>query len=307
MHLVIEPSPDWAASPNVDNPIWTLTFASQDTVGFVYATVRDVYGNYVMPSHNAVWFSRDTAVVWVTHGRDSLGEGVLHNTRAGGSAIVGACDSSIQSCDSFVVNAPYPYPGCTLTVAVGHAGPPLDTLRAEVGDSIRLTVLAGTLTEPRIWSTPGELRWVLYPAPDTIRVAIPAPSAAADWLFCPLSQGHATLNVWSEHADCWLNLPVLVTEIAAIGRARDAASGSGPGPLLRIGGLCLTIPAGAVKAEVRGFDLRGRIMWCRTILLGAQPHLLAEAVPGLTVVQMRWLARDGHEVSRQATTLEQAR
>jgi len=46
-HMVLEGTADMSVSPNNDNPLYSLTLTSRDTISYAYAIVRDLYGNFV--------------------------------------------------------------------------------------------------------------------------------------------------------------------------------------------------------------------------------------------------------------------
>jgi hypothetical protein len=77
-----------------------------ETTRSVYAVIRDPYGNFVAFSNPTVWTSRDTAIVRVTGGNASLGEGILMRPTPGavGQAyVVAQCNSDPTLKDSVLV------------------------------------------------------------------------------------------------------------------------------------------------------------------------------------------------------------
>ncbi len=76
-HLSLEPTADASASPHKDNPEDSVLIAGNATNAFVYAVIRDKYGNFISASQNTGWLSRDTSVVTAGDGQKSLGQGVI--------------------------------------------------------------------------------------------------------------------------------------------------------------------------------------------------------------------------------------
>ncbi len=93
-HLIIESSSDWWSSPNADNPIDSVTFGYTDSVQYVYAVLRDTFGNFVDFSTNVVWASRDSTIATAAKGIVSLGEGRLIRKGTLGTGIIVAFDNA---------------------------------------------------------------------------------------------------------------------------------------------------------------------------------------------------------------------
>jgi fibro-slime domain-containing protein len=101
-HLVIESSPDWRSCPNTDNPIDTVYFGYTDSVQYVYAVLRDTFGNFISFPTNITWISRDTAIATAAKGIVSLGEGRLIKKGTLGAGTIVAADNT-GKIDSTVV------------------------------------------------------------------------------------------------------------------------------------------------------------------------------------------------------------
>jgi len=92
--LVIEPTPVSTASPNRDNPAGSLIFASSDSVRFLYAVLRDAYGNWLGPCTKTEWLSFDTSVVKIEGGDTAMGEGRITRTGMNGQTAIAAWSGS---------------------------------------------------------------------------------------------------------------------------------------------------------------------------------------------------------------------
>jgi hypothetical protein len=104
-HLVIEPDPNWQASPNRDNPIDTLLLPSAQTIRSVYAIVRDTFGNFVEYSTSTDWKSEDTSIAVVYNGLTSLGEGIVTPRGFGQTRIIARRRDSLGWADTVTVRS----------------------------------------------------------------------------------------------------------------------------------------------------------------------------------------------------------
>ena len=75
--LVLEANQDWQLSPNTAVPIDSVTLSNIETYRSVYAMIRDSLGNFVAYSQLTDWISRDTALVQVSDGIRSVGQGIV--------------------------------------------------------------------------------------------------------------------------------------------------------------------------------------------------------------------------------------
>jgi hypothetical protein len=76
-HLVLEPDSKLETSPNKDNPADSVVIPSTEAYRFVYAVLRDQFGNYIGPSLNTAWQTALTDVVTAADGQKSIGQGVI--------------------------------------------------------------------------------------------------------------------------------------------------------------------------------------------------------------------------------------
>ncbi|MBD3343749.1 MAG: fibro-slime domain-containing protein, partial [Chitinivibrionales bacterium] len=209
-HVVIEPTPDPFVSPNMDNPIYSVTLTSWDTISTVYAILRDSLGNYVAPLTQADWAAEDTAIAWAGDGIVDFGEGIIIRRADEGATqvVVWNADSSMSDTIDIVLND---IVYTALRLVVKHQGlRDIDTLimrtdqdttlyalgqRSDNGqwDNIRVTWNAGTL--PVAPAAPGfDDAWTFSPGGlDTgvisIAVLDPAGNPVSDQLTAIFTPG----------------------------------------------------------------------------------------------------------------------
>ncbi|MBD3346511.1 MAG: hypothetical protein GF401_15765, partial [Chitinivibrionales bacterium] len=190
-HLVIEPTPDPNVSPNQDNPIYSVTLTSWDTISTVYAIMRDSLGNYVAPSSETDWSAEDTAIAWAADGIVDFGEGIVIRRADEGNTEVIAwnADSSLSDTIDVVLND---IVYTTLRIVVNHQGlKEIDTLVMRTDQDTTLYAL-GQRSDNGQWDNI-RVNWNA----GTLPVSPAAPGFDDNWVFGPddLDTGRITISV----------------------------------------------------------------------------------------------------------------
>jgi len=189
-HLVIEPGSNPMSSPNSNNPAGTITLSSRDTVRYVYAVLRDQFGNFVSFSTSTDWNSLDTALITADDGITTVGEGrMIRISRSGGqTSLIGQSNA---------------YPGFADTVSVVLSTISYDSLRVVINDTTRIErlemrtdqdttlLVQGLRSDNGLWeSVPAT--WVLSPGLSTQPAA---PTSSSEWSFTPANTGAGWIRV----------------------------------------------------------------------------------------------------------------
>jgi hypothetical protein len=90
-HVVIEASPT-IRDLNNDDPLTSLVIRSEQTLGYVYAILRDSYGNFVGYSNPTKWNSLDVTIVTADTALTNIGEGIVKRVADKGLTKVIATD-----------------------------------------------------------------------------------------------------------------------------------------------------------------------------------------------------------------------
>jgi hypothetical protein len=90
-HMVIEASPT-IRDLNNDDPLSSLVIRSEQTLGYVYAILRDSYGNFVGYSNPTKWNSLDVTIVTADTALTGVGEGIVNRVADRGLTKVIATD-----------------------------------------------------------------------------------------------------------------------------------------------------------------------------------------------------------------------
>ena len=181
-HLVLENDPRMEASPHKDNPDTLVQIPSSVKYGFVYAVIRDLYGNYIQASQHTAWTSLDTAVVTVADGQKSQGEGVI-------ARAVSAPRDRAQ-----VIAASLDYPGLrdtttalvlqyyyvALRIVTGGGPAPITGLVMNTNQDTTLMV-QGQRSTDSVWEYVSA-KWESSPG---LSIVPAAPATAQSWTFSP--------------------------------------------------------------------------------------------------------------------------
>ncbi len=192
-HVVIEANPDKSFSPNFDAPLDTLVLTPKDTIGLVYAVLRDRFGNYVDPSTDNTWNIFDTTLARAENGSISIGQGFVYRVSDGitklslGSGIAGL----VKSRDTCVVNI-LKYYYLSLRIDDSLMLPITDTLKASTSDIVTLYA-EGLRSDTKKW----EIVAVDWALDGSLRATPTAPSRQPHWIFTPDStgQGHIMISM----------------------------------------------------------------------------------------------------------------
>jgi fibro-slime domain-containing protein len=187
-HVVLEAKPGSSASPNADDPVGITVFGPADTVHYLYAVLRDAYGNFVANYQSGTWKSLDSSVVKAASGVAANGEGVI--TRKGNAGdtkiIVHSADFSL-----------------TDTAEVQLNNITYDSLRIVTNDSVAISGLALRTDQDTTLLVEGKRSdthaWE-YVAADwsilgTVTTNPPAPKSAMTWTIVPTDTGTGKIIV----------------------------------------------------------------------------------------------------------------
>jgi hypothetical protein len=256
-HLVIEASPDSTISLNQDNRLGSIGFSCNQTFRTVYAIIRDIFGNYVSHSEQAIWQSRDTSISEVTPGEPLLGEGIV-KCKKYGHAWIFAQDSSLGTAifDSVLVECAGPCPRLYRLQIVKDDSVPLDSLTLSLGSSVTLRAQAVRVDSAErvdvsaYWTFSSNLHQASV-APDSL------PSYTHSWIFSPLDTGSGWIRI-HVHSENAKPDSIWVTVVPA-----TRANYRGGNPVLKImlGIHSFSVPRDTKTFSISGFDLRGRLLF----------------------------------------------
>jgi hypothetical protein len=181
-HVVIEAKPGSSSSPNADDPVGLTVFGPTDTIHYLYAVLRDAYGNYVANYQSGTWKSLDSSIVKAASGVAVNGEGVI--TRKGNA---GDTKLVVHSADFSLTD----------TAEVQLNNITYDSLRIVTNDSVAISGLVlrtdqdttllveGKRSDTHAWEYVAA-DWSLL---GTITTNPPAPKSAMTWTIAPTDTG----------------------------------------------------------------------------------------------------------------------
>ncbi|MBD3320389.1 MAG: hypothetical protein GF350_04755 [Chitinivibrionales bacterium] len=187
-HLVLEGDANWQFSPNSDNAIDTVMLNTIDTIAQIYAIIRDEHGNFVAYSRRTDWESRDTGIVEIADGIETIGEGIIHRTTATDDDTTRVAGTSLdypslQLTDSTVVVYLNIYFEA-LRIVTGEGATldtTLDTLHITTNDDATLRV-QGRRSDNGQW-VDISARWLMQ---EDLVVDPSPPARAGSWTFSPV-------------------------------------------------------------------------------------------------------------------------
>lgn len=190
-HLVLESDPNVQQTIN-DNPLATMTIARTDSIGYVYAVLRDQFGNFVGFSSSNTWTSLSTALVEASAGNPLYGQGVIIRRSNADTTIPVWAWSTVTSTlrDTFNVHlATITYDSLRIVDAAGNRVNSL-TIRTDTTASL---YVQGLRSDGRGWE-PVLTSWYL----SLLSGATPsAPGSASSWTFAPNDTGSGNIIVSS--------------------------------------------------------------------------------------------------------------
>ncbi|MBD3243736.1 MAG: hypothetical protein GF331_24305, partial [Chitinivibrionales bacterium] len=196
-HVVIEASAEAAdVSPNDDAPVDTVTISPNDTIAFVYAIIRDQYGNYVANSQSTDWSSTDTGLVSATEVFASLGGGRLFREGDSGTVVIAATgleQIGLTDASDDVIVRVVRYTYTALRIVTGD-GTPIGSLTMTTNDDTTLAV-EGRRSDNGQWE-PINADWDLTGGLTTN----PPPSTGRTFTFSPTAPGAGSIIVSTESA-----------------------------------------------------------------------------------------------------------
>ncbi len=189
-HLSLEPVPDASASPHKDNPADSVVIAQNQKNGFVYAVIRDQFGNYISASLNTGWLSHNVNVVTAADGQKSLGQGIITSadTLKGDTTHVAATSLDYPGLkdSTFVKVLQYFY---TAVRIVDPLGNPVTSLTMNTNQDTTLR-MQGKRSDNGLWEDISGA-WQVTPGLSTVPGA---PSNANSWSFSPDKPGTGTIS-----------------------------------------------------------------------------------------------------------------
>jgi len=190
-HLVLENDPRLEASPHKDNPDTLVEIPTSQKYGVIYAVIRDQYQNFIEASQRTAWTSLDSAVVTVTDGQKSQGQGVI-------SRIDPAPRDRAK-----VVAASLDYPGLKDTTTalvlkyyyvalriIAGGGAHISSLAMNTNQDTTLRV-QGQRNTDSVWEYVSA-KWESSPG---LSMVPAAPASAQSWTFSPDTPGTGTIRV----------------------------------------------------------------------------------------------------------------
>lgn len=189
-HLSIEASASIQKYTD-DDPVGSITILENEDFRYVYAIMRDQWGNFAGYSHPTAWTSSDPAVFTADSGQLAIvGEGVATRAAAGEGKMI-ARDISTGFSDTIAVFVrDFSY---TELKIINASGAPIDTLRMNTNQDTTLYVIGRRSNNPAQWDTV-QVRWNIS---EGLKAVPGAPANASKWTFSPadtLSSGWITVT-----------------------------------------------------------------------------------------------------------------
>lgn len=187
-HLVIEASAQIRDSIN-DDPLSGLTIGADQTFGYVYAVLRDRFGNFVNYSKVTNWLSLDTTVFKADTGITSLGEGYAERNSAQGNSKIVAIDIVKNFKDTVPVEIQSIYYTALRMYLLDNGPKYIDTIRVHIGEQQTMYV-EGMRSDnkkwelvPATWSVKGGLKTITLPPTTMADKWTVAPDSVSDgWI-----------------------------------------------------------------------------------------------------------------------------
>ncbi len=188
-HLSLEPSADAFASPHKDNPEDTVLIPGNATNAYVYAVIRDQYGNFISASQSTGWLSRDVSAVTVDDGQKSLGQGVITRSGVKTQAMVVATSLNYPGLTDSTLAVVLTYYYTALRI-VDPNGNPITSLTMNTNQDTTL-IMQGQRSDNGQWeNVPGT-----WQTTSGLVTTPGAPSNVSTWTFSPDTPGTGTITV----------------------------------------------------------------------------------------------------------------
>ena len=195
--LVIEANSDPNYSPNAAKPVDSITINSNETYKYVYAVLRDAYGNWVSYSQQTAWVSFDATVAQATNGIQLEGQGMVTRVAKVGITQVSATNTQTQYASLHLAD--------TIKVIISNIY--YRALRIVVNDSTNITNLTmntnqdttlkvlGLRSDTALWE-PVVTHWGMTQGLATTPMP---PSQSQQWSFSPDAPGTGWVRVYMDN------------------------------------------------------------------------------------------------------------
>jgi fibro-slime domain-containing protein len=194
--LVIEANKDMNLSPNAPMPVDSIIINATEKNKFVYAIIRDAFGNWIGYSLQTLWNSFDRTIADVTNGIQLQGEGIISRV-----ANVGVTNVTARNIESRYASL-----NLADTVKVIISNIFYRALRIVVRDSTDITNLVmntnqdttlkvlGLRSDTLLWE-PVTTHWAMS---SNLTTAPMPPDQARQWSFSPVTTGSGWIRVYMD-------------------------------------------------------------------------------------------------------------
>ncbi|NLE02934.1 MAG: hypothetical protein GX640_23950, partial [Fibrobacter sp.] len=189
-HLVIEETADITNHLTDDNPLQLLVIRSDMELAYVYAILRDAYGNFVRYSNPTKWQSTDTNTVYTDTALTAIGEGyVLRKTDAGNASVI-AIDLATNFRDTVPVEVQNIYYKNLRIYLINNGKQYIDSIRVRVDSSVTLYA-EGERSDNGAYENVN----VTWKVRGTLPTTTPPPISSDRWVITPDSMGQGLISI----------------------------------------------------------------------------------------------------------------